>query len=52
MFDFVNPIGADRRLSGFNRLGGDDEAGRKTLNPYSRAASIDPEMQSIATRPS
>jgi hypothetical protein len=29
MFDFVNPVGADRRLWSFNRLSGDDEPGRK-----------------------
>jgi hypothetical protein len=32
MFDFVNPVGADRRLRSFDRLSGDDEPGRKTLD--------------------
>jgi hypothetical protein len=33
LFDFVNPVGADRRLWSFNRLSGDDEPGRKTFGP-------------------
>jgi hypothetical protein len=35
MLDFVDPIGADRRFSSFNRLSGDDEPGRKRLHPLS-----------------
>jgi hypothetical protein len=32
MFDFVNPVGADRRPGSFNRLSGDDEPGRKRID--------------------
>jgi hypothetical protein len=36
MFDFVDPVGSDRRLSSFNRLSGDDEPGGKVLGIHCR----------------
>jgi hypothetical protein len=36
MFDFVNPVGADRRLLSFNRLSGDDESGRERIDFHCR----------------
>jgi hypothetical protein len=44
MFDFVDPIGTNRRLWSFNRLSGDDEPGRKRLNHLCHARSIGPEL--------
>jgi hypothetical protein len=51
MFDFVDPMGADRRLWRFNRLSGDDEPSRKTLNAYTHARSIGRELGTF-NRPS
>jgi hypothetical protein len=44
MLDFVNPIGAGRRFYPEDRLGGEDETGRKTVNPDDHAASVGREV--------
>src|SRR5258706_10800106 len=49
MLDLVNPIGTRRRSQSFNRLGGDDEPGRKTFIfhvPANKAPRIAPETHS------
>ena len=40
MLNLVTPIGAERWFRSHNRLGGDYEAGRKTLDPHSSSQAI------------